>query len=103
MKGDILISVFAASPSVRGASNMVIIMDEFAHFRISEESRKDNPLDKVVYEAMAPSTSGFVNHDGKPAGKKFILSSPLGKKGKMYEMYVHFAEQAVKTQAKIQQ
>ena len=86
-RGDILISTFAANPNVRGASNIVTISDEFAHFLDSDVSSKRNPLDKVVFEALTPSTSGFVYKDGRPAGKNFFISSPNGKKGMLYSKY----------------
>lgn len=86
-KGDILISTFAANPNVRGASNIVTISDEFHHFMDSDVSNKKNPLDKVVFEALTPSTSGFIEEDGRPAGKNFFISSPNGEKGMLWDMY----------------
>lgn len=86
-KGDILISTFAANPNVRGASNIVTISDEFHHFLDSDVSNKKNPLDRVVYESLTPSTSGFVMEDGRPAGRNFFLSSPNGQKGMFWDMY----------------
>ena len=86
-RGDILISTFAANPNVRGASNIVTIADEFHHFLDADVSSKANPLDKVVFEALTPSTSGYVYPDGKPAGKNFFISSPNGRRGMLYTMY----------------
>lgn len=86
-KGDILITTFAANPNVRGASNIVTISDEFGHFMDADVSNKKNPLDKLVFEALTPSTSGFIEQDGTPAGKNFFISSPNGEKGELYNMY----------------
>jgi len=98
-KGDLLISTFAANPNVRGASNIVTISDEFAHFLDSDVSSKKKPLDKLVFEALTPSTSGFIYEDGSPAGKNFFISSPNGKKGMLYSKYktaMKLAEQGEK-------
>ncbi len=86
-RGDILITTFAANPNVRGASNIVTISDEFGHFLDADVSNKKNPLDKLIFEALTPSTSGFVETDGVPAGKNFFISSPNGEKGELYNMY----------------
>ena len=86
-RGDILIATFAANPNIRGASNIATIADEFHHFLDSDVSSKKNPLDRIVFEALTPSTSGFVHPDGRPAGKNFFISSPNGRKGMLYSMY----------------
>ena len=83
---QIKISAFPVSPAVRGASNVVVILDEFAHFIDSEVGKKAKNLDEVMYEALTPSISGFTTPDGKSFGKKFIISSPNGPKGFMYRM-----------------
>jgi len=83
--GHIFVSVFAASPSVRGASNLIVIMDEYAHFIDSEVSTKSKPLDKLLYEALTPSVSGFSDPDGKPLGRAMIITSPNGKKGEVWK------------------
>ena len=83
---QVSISAFAVSPAVRGASNVVVILDEFAHFMDSDVSQKDKPLDEVMYEGLTPSISGFTTPDGRSFGKKFIISSPNGLKGMMYKM-----------------
>lgn len=82
--GKLYVTVFAASPSVRGSSNIVVIMDEYAHFIDSEASTKDEPLDKKLYEALTPSVSGFSNN-GRPLGKSIIITSPNGKKGEVWK------------------
>lgn len=82
--GNIIITAFAANPSVRGSNNIVAIMDEFAHFIDSEKSTKDNPLDKELWKALTPSTSGFVDINGKKLGKNIVLTSPNGKRGEVW-------------------
>lgn len=85
--GNIQITSYTAGPSVRGASNIIVVLDEFAHFRDSE-SDKEKYLDETVYEALHPSILGFVEPEtGKGVGKSFIMSSPNGKKGMLYDMY----------------
>jgi len=85
--GDILIEAYAASPSVRGASNIVVVMDEYGHFNDADVSNKKKPLDIKLYEALTPSVAGFSDEDGKAYGKSFVMSSPNGKKGELYKMY----------------
>lgn len=85
--GKLLVSVFAASPSVRGASNMVVIMDEFAHFIDSDKSTKSEPLDEKLYDALTPSVSGFTTDEGDALGKIFIATSPNGKRGESWKKY----------------
>jgi hypothetical protein len=63
---------------LRGMSNMVVIMDEQAHFVDSSS----NTSDTVIYDAVTPSTLSF----GKEA-KILNLSSPLNKQGKLWELY----------------
>jgi len=84
--GRIFVSVFAASPSVRGSANFIVISDEYAHFIDSEHSTKKDPLDKKLYEALTPSTSGFINPDGTTFGKSIFITSPNGKKGETWNV-----------------
>jgi hypothetical protein len=63
---------------LRGMSNMVVIMDEQAHFVDSSA----NTSDTVIYDAVTPSTLSF----GKDA-KILNLSSPLNKQGKLWELF----------------
>lgn len=86
-KGDIIISTYAANPNVRGSSNIATISDEIAHYLDADVSSKKHPLDEVVFEALTPSTSGFVHPDGSPAGKNFYISSPNGEKGLLHKIY----------------
>lgn len=86
--GNILIRSFAAGPSVRGASNIVTIIDEIDHFRDASSKRIDPEMANKVYEALTPSILGFVDpNTGKGAGKSFIMSSPNGKRGILYDFY----------------
>lgn len=87
--GNIVISSQTAGPSVRGASNFIIAIDEIAHFRDADTRiQKDKYLDQIVYEALYPSILGFVDpvtHKG--VGKSFVISSPKGEDNLLYEMY----------------
>lgn len=85
--GNILIEAYAASPSVRGASNIIVIMDEYGHFNDSDVVAKKKPLDAKLYEALTPSVAGFSDDEGKAYGKSFVMSSPNGKKGELYKMF----------------
>jgi len=78
------ISAVPNSPGVRGSSNIIAIFDEFAHFGNSPHSTKDKPMDKFIYEAISPSISSFVDPEGNPVGRLFIISSPNGKHNKFY-------------------
>lgn len=83
----------AISTSLRGAGNIVIIMDEMAHFQNEGKSSA-----KDIYDAVVPSALAFSpkdpNDKTKPIGpveSRIIgISSPLNKAGKFYELY-HFA------------
>lgn len=86
-RGNIRISSSAANYGIRGDSNIAGVLDEFCIYADSEVSEKDNPIDRAVYEALAPSTFEYVDNNGRRWGKMFILSSPNGKKGEGYRMY----------------
>lgn len=85
---------FAAcnAKGLRGAGNIVIILDEVAHFVEAGGSSAEN-----VYDAVAPSAAGFTPKDefGKPVegkntpsdGRVILISSPLGKQGLFYKMF----------------
>lgn len=85
---------FAAcnAKGLRGAGNIVIILDEVAHFIEAGGSSAEN-----VYDAVAPSAAGFTpkNKLGQPRdGKKtpsdgriILISSPLGKQGLFYKLF----------------
>jgi hypothetical protein len=74
---------------LRGAGNMVIILDELAHFT---DNKSQSSADKV-YKAISPSKSAFSPKDeyGMPIGdtesRIISISSPLGKQGKFYELF----------------
>jgi len=85
--GNLLIEAYAASPSVRGASNIIVVMDEYGHFNDAEVTAKKKPLDIKLYEALTPSVAGFTDNEGKAYGKSFVMSSPNGKKGELYKMF----------------
>jgi hypothetical protein len=63
---------------LRGMANIVIIMDEQAHFIDSSTNKSD----AAIYEAVTPSTLSF----GKDA-RILNISSPLNKQGKLWELY----------------
>lgn len=83
----------AISSSLRGAGNIVIILDEMAHFQGEGKSSA-----KDIYDAVTPSALAFSPKDPKnpmdpigPVEARIIgISSPLNKGGKFYELY-HFA------------
>lgn len=86
--GNILVTSFSASPSVRGSSNIVVVMDEFDHFPDADTHHKDMRLAEKVYEALVPSISGFIDPKTRKAvGKSFVISSPNGTTGEMYKLY----------------
>ena len=74
----------------RGAGNIVVILDEMAHFTDNGQSSAD-----AVYAAVVPSTTTFAPKDPKdrrvaigPLDSKIIaISSPLGKQGAFYKLF----------------
>lgn len=77
---------------LRGAGNIVIILDEVAHFIEQGGSSADE-----VYQAVAPSAATFTPKDefGDPIdgletksdGRIIMISSPLGKQGLFYNKF----------------
>lgn len=75
---------------LRGRGNIVIILDEIAHFTDSGQSSA-----KEVYEAITPSISAFTPKDpedpltaiGPGEGRIISISSPLGRQGFFYHLY----------------
>jgi hypothetical protein len=77
---------------LRGAGNIVIILDEVAHFIDQGGSSADE-----VYQAVAPSAATFTPKDefGTPIdgegtrsdGRIIMISSPLGKQGLFYKKF----------------
>lgn len=77
----------ARSSSIRGHSNIVVIMDEAAFFPTSGEGNGDH-----LYQALTPSILSFTKQqeDGsrRGQGKIILLSSPYGKSGMFYKKYL---------------
>lgn len=81
----------ATGKGLRGAGNIVIILDEFAHFIDS----KGTASAADVYKAVTPSAAAFSPKDPNnpllPIGSKesriICISSPLGKSGRFYELF----------------
>jgi hypothetical protein len=75
---------------LRGPGNIVVIMDEAAHFTDGGQSSAE-----AVYTAVTPSTSTFAPKDpndkrkpiGDVEGKIISISSPLGKQGHFYKLF----------------
>ena len=75
---------------LRGAGNIVVILDEVAHFTDKGQSGAEQ-----VYNAVTPSTSAFSEKDpqdnripiGDVEGRIILISSPLGKQGLFYKMF----------------
>ncbi len=86
-------ATFKASNSagIRGYGNIVVILDEFAHFK--DASKKSNS--ELIWNAVTPSTATFSPKD--PAdphkaisisdGRIIIISSPWVRSGKFYDLY----------------
>ena len=66
--------------AARGPGNIVVIMDEQAHF--VDENAESNKSDIAVYEAITPSVATF-----KGDGKIINISSPLNKSGMLWDLY----------------
>lgn len=80
----------ATGKGLRGAGNIVIIMDEFAHFLdVGPASAEE------IYKAVTPSAAAFSPKDPNnpmlPIGGKesriICISSPLGKSGRFFELF----------------
>jgi len=74
---------------LRGAGNIVIILDEVAHFTNDGQTSAES-----VWKAVRPSASAFSPKDpstGMPTGpvesKIILISSPLGKNGLFYNRF----------------
>jgi len=83
----------SVSKGLRGSGNIVIILDEMAHFQ-----DKGNSSAKDIYDAVTPSALAFSPKDPRnsavcigPVESRIIsISSPLNRAGKFYELF-HFA------------
>jgi len=75
---------------LRGSGNIVIILDEMAHFQ-----DKGNSSAEQIYNAVTPSALAFSPKDpadttvpiGPVESRIICISSPLNKSGKFYELY----------------
>lgn len=75
---------------LRGSGNVVIILDEMAHFQVEGQSSA-----KEIYEAIYPSTAAFSPKDpddsmksvGRVESRVICISSPLNKTGKFYDLF----------------
>lgn len=70
---------------LRGRNNIVAILDEIAYFFENETSVDRS--DKIIYDAVTPSTAKFSSPEGEPHGRTICISSPAIRSGKFYEMY----------------
>ena len=75
---------------LRGFGNIVVILDEMAHFLAEGQSSA-----KDIYDAITPSTAAFSpknpNNNEEPIGpvesRIICISSPLNKTGKFFDLY----------------
>jgi len=76
---------------LRGPGNIVIILDELAHFTDGNQQSSA----KAVYDAVTPSRSAFSPKDpndpripiGDVEGRIISISSPLGRQGQFYTLF----------------
>lgn len=80
----------AVSKGLRGSGNIIVILDEMAHFQDNNGAASA----KAIYDAVVPSTLAFSPKDHKtkkPVGeveaRVICISSPLNTSGKFYELY----------------
>ena len=66
--------------AMRGVGNLLVIMDEQAHF--VDEKTQSNKSDKSVYDAITPSVANF-----KGEGRIINISSPLTKSGVLWDLH----------------
>lgn len=75
---------------LRGAGNMIIILDELAHFT----NNKSQSSAREIYKSISPSKSAFAPKDewGMPIGdvesRMIAISSPMGRDGFFYEHFM---------------
>jgi hypothetical protein len=78
---------------LRGSGNVVVILDEVAHFQDKGQSSA-----KDIYDAVTPSTAAFSPKDTRTNmpihgadtqtdARVILISSPLGKSGKFFELF----------------
>jgi len=83
----------SVSKGLRGSGNIVIILDEMAHFQDTGLSSA-----KDIYDAVTPSAMAFSPKDpqdktrpvGEVQSRVVCISSPLNRMGKFYDLF-HFA------------
>lgn len=76
--------------NLRGFGNIVVILDEIAHFLNEGQSSAED-----VYNAVRPSLAAFSPKDpkdksipiGPVEGRMISISSPLGKQGQFYKLF----------------
>lgn len=77
--------------SLRGGANILVALDEMAHFTDEGQSSADD-----VYQAVEPSIRTFSPKDpkdpslpiGENEGRIIMISSPLGKQGLFYKQFM---------------
>lgn len=80
----------SVAKGLRGAGNIVIVLDELAHFK-----NKGQASGKDVYDAVTPSTLAFAPKDpltgkaipGSNESRVINISSPLGQSGHFYDLW----------------
>jgi hypothetical protein len=80
----------SVSKGLRGSGNIVIILDEMAHFM-----DKGGSSAKEIYEAIIPSSAAFSPKDpndhsvpiGDVESRVICISSPLNRAGKFYDLF----------------
>jgi hypothetical protein len=81
---------------LRGPGNIVVILDEFAHFIDSLGSSDKKSSAANVYKAITPSTSNFAPKDplnihralsALSDGRIIVISSPLDDSGEFYKLF----------------
>jgi len=83
------IRVSASACSARGTrshNNIVVVMDEMAHFFEGNSSSASDKSDTAVYESATPSVAKFSSPEGNPHGKVIAISSPNDRSGKFFEI-----------------
>lgn len=92
-KASVMVTFKASNAGgIRGSGNVVIIMDEVAHF-----VDKGSGSAEAVYDAVAPSAAAFTpkGENGEPINgletesdaRIILISSPLGKQGLFYKLF----------------
>jgi hypothetical protein len=77
-------SYVCTTQAVRGPSSYFLGLDEFAHFRSSDDANSDE-----IYESATPSSSMFPSKEDpeRADSKILVISSPVSKIGKFYELH----------------